>query len=87
MTRKELCNFTLANGNRNVLLEKLMSIDMLCNHSIKLNCDQVMEVLVPAEMCTIVLFSARQWILGVVADCATTSKKFYLGYFMYMLVF
>ena len=53
----EGANFTLANGNRNVPLEKLISIVMLCNHLITLNCNQVVEFLVPAEMCTIVLLS------------------------------
>ena len=79
MTTNEL-NFTLANDNRNVPLEKLISIDMRANHSIKLNCNQVVEFLVQAEMCTIVLLSARRWTLGIVGGCAATSKKFYVEY-------
>ena len=42
------------------------------DHSIVLNCGWVMEFLVPAEICTIVLLSARRWALGVVAGCAAT---------------
>ena len=76
MTTNEL-NFTLANDNRNVPLERLISIDMRANHSIKLNCNQVVEFLVQAEMCTIVLLSAHGDRLLVLwgLTYAATSKK------------